>query len=107
MAFADTIASHLDGPLLSSGLRDAITYAPRVGSPVTVAGFFDAAFVLAEVGGAGVQNVMPAAFVRVADLPVDPEDDDAVVTVNGKTYRVTGIRPDGTGVAVLLLREEP
>ena len=106
MSFAALARDLLDAPLLRSSLRDAVRYAPRVGEPVDVFGLFDAAYVRADVGGVAVQNVGPAVTLRLADLPTDPEEDEPEITVNGTTYCVTEMRPDGVGLVVLMLREE-
>lgn len=84
----------------------SVTYAPEVGSPVEVTGIFDAQYVLAKGGlaEAGVETLGPAVFLRLEDLPVDPEDDEPTLTIGGVDYRVTERRPDGMGGIVLALR---
>jgi hypothetical protein len=83
----------------------AIIYAPAVGSPVTVPGIFDANYVLSQgTGPAGVSVLGPAVFLRIEDLPTDPELDDPTITIAGLSYRVSERRPDDLGGIVLALR---
>lgn len=83
----------------------SIVYRPSGGSPVPVIGVFDAQFVLAKGDAeAGVETLGPAVFLRLEDLPTDPEDDEPTLMINGVNYRVIERRPDGIGGVVLALR---
>lgn len=104
MAFADLVAQ-VDRAALSTLGGEPVTYAPEVGSAVEVTGIFDAQYVLAKGGAeAGVEALGPAVFLRLEDLPVDPEEDEPTLTIGGVDYRVTERRPDGMGGIVLALR---
>lgn len=82
-----------------------VIYLPDVGDPVEVIGIFDAQYVLSKGGAeAGVESLGPAVFLRIEDLPVDPEADDPTLVINAASYRVTERRPDGMGGIVLALR---
>lgn len=85
-----------------------VTYEPQYaqdGAPVTVTGLYDAQFVLAKGGAdAGVESLGPAVFLRLSDLPTDPEVDEPTITVGLSRYRVTERRPDGCGGVLLVLR---
>jgi len=81
----------------------ATTYDPAVGAPVSVTGIFDAAYVRAEAGEAGVSSSGPAVFYRLLDLPVDPEDDEPVITIAGVAYEVSVVQKDGQGGVLLRL----
>lgn len=82
----------------------AITYTPPGGEAAPVDGIFDNAYVFVAEGEAGVASVGPAVFFRLADLPSDPEDEDGtIVTINGATYSVKRVKPDGQGGVVLAL----
>lgn len=86
-------------------LGDAVTYAPSSGAPVVVRGIFDAAYVRAEVGEAGLSTSSPAVFLRLEELPSDPDVDEPLLTVGGVTYRPHECEKDGQGgVRVLLHR---
>jgi hypothetical protein len=45
----------------------------------------------------------PTVFLRLEDLPSDPEDDDATITVSGVDYRITEPQKDGQGGVLLNL----
>jgi hypothetical protein len=85
---------------------ELVTYAPAVGVPVQVTGIFDANYVLVtgSIGNAGVEALGPAVFFRLEDLPVDPEDDEPLLTIRGVDYKVTERRPDDMGGIVLAIR---
>jgi len=85
-------------------LGGTVVYAPSDGEPVEVPGIFDAAWVRVDAGEAGVTSVGPAVFLRLSDLPSDPEDDaGARVTAGGTTYRIREAQRDGQGGVVLHL----
>jgi hypothetical protein len=93
----------LNGAVLAH-FGEPTTYSPKVGQAVQVTGIFDAAYVRVEAGEAGVSSGGPAVFYRLADLPVDPADDEPEITVGGVTYAVRETKKDGQGGLVLLLR---
>lgn len=80
-----------------------ITYTPGAGSAVSVRGIFDAAYVRVDIGQAGVSSAGPAVFLRVEDLPTDPETDSATVTVGAVEYEIRECQKDGQGGVLLLL----
>lgn len=96
LAAADRAAlQHLGGP---------VRYTPSAGAPVDVRGIFDAAYVRADAGQAGVVSSGPAVFLLVADLPSDPGTDlAATVTVDGATYKIREPQKDGLGGVLLQL----
>lgn len=97
LAMADRAAlQHLGG---------SVRYTPEYGEPVDVSGVFDAAFVTADVSAQqGVVSSSPAVFLRLSDLPTDPEVDDPIITVDAVQYRVKEPRKDGQGGVLLILR---
>lgn len=104
MAFSDLVAlvdraaqKHLGGV--------EVTYVPQFGAPVLVTGIFSEQFVLAE-GGAGmtgVEQVGPAIFFRLDDLPIHPDSDNPLITIGGVGYRIRERQVDGMGGIRLLL----
>lgn len=82
-----------------------VIYQPEVGGPVTVQGIFDERYTLVQPGNAGVEQLGPAVFLRLEDLPVHPDDDEPRLTIGGKVYTVRERQPDGPqgGGIVLLL----
>jgi hypothetical protein len=104
MTFAELVAG-ADRAVHATLGGELVTYAPAEGGPVEVTGIFDAVYVLASGNAeAGVETTGPAVFLRLEDLPVDPEDDEPTLTIRGVAYRVTERRPDSMGGIVLALR---
>lgn len=102
--FADLI-TNMDRAVQSNLGGEEVIYQPELGAAVPVTGVFDALFVLAQgTAEAGVETLGPAVFLLLADLPVDPEEDDPILTIRGVDYRVIERRPDGAGGIVLALR---
>lgn len=89
-------------------LGSSVSYAPGTGAPVSVLGVFDAAYQRVDLGSSGVSSVGPAVFLRLEDLPTNPETDAACrVTVAGVTYLAHTVEPDGLGGVRLLLTRTP
>jgi hypothetical protein len=83
-----------------------IVYTPEGGVGVPVSGVFDEMYVLSKGDAeAGVETLGPAVFLRRAELPTDPDDDEPTLTIRGSDYRVVERRPDGIGGIVLALRK--
>jgi hypothetical protein len=102
MSFADLVEradraaqDHLGGV--------TVTYAPAVGAAVEVVGIFDEVYRLLDPGEAGVEQVTPAVFFRLDDLPVHPDEDEPELTIEGLTYQIRERQPDGQGGIRLLL----
>lgn len=105
MSFAELVAA-VDLAARTALGGEPVTYDP-VGTspPVVVTGIFDEQYVLAKgTAEAGVGVLGPAVFLRLADLPTNPEDDEPALTIRSVVYRVTERRPDGMGGIVLALR---
>lgn len=102
MAFADLLA-YVDRAALRH-LGSAVGYKPEGGASVSVYGIFDAAYVKVDAGNAGVSSCGPAIFLKLADLPSDPSDDNPEITVAGVAYQVKEAQPDGLGGVLLQLR---
>lgn len=84
---------------------EAVVYQPADDDPVEVTGVFDARYVLAKGDPeAGVETLGPAVFLRLDDLPTDPELDDPILIIRALEYRVIERRTDGIGGIVLALR---
>jgi hypothetical protein len=102
--FADLVAD-IDRAAQAELGGEPVIYRPAVGDEVQPIGIFDAQYVLAQGDAeAGVEAAGPAVFLRLSDLPVDPELDEPTLTIDGIGYRVTARKPDGIGGIVLLLR---
>jgi len=68
----------------------------------TVRVIFDKAWYQDTPGTAGIASTQPMALAELANLPAAAADDTLVI--NGTTYTVTEVHPDGTGLVMLLLR---
>lgn len=88
------VLEHLGGP---------VTYTSAEGDTVEVIGIFDRSYVRLDAGEAGVSSTGPALFVRLEDLPADPETDNPTIMVDGTKYRVREVEPDGRGGVRLLM----
>lgn len=103
MAFADLLAV-ADRATLNVLGDDPVTYTPGAGGAVEVDGIFDAAYQLADAGQPGVSSSGPAVFLRLEDLPTDPETDTAAtVTVGGQLYTQAEVKKDGKGGVLIRL----
>ncbi|MES2170552.1 MAG: hypothetical protein V4479_07500 [Actinomycetota bacterium] len=111
VARIDRNAQHLLG-------GETVIYRPQFGMPVAVVGIFDDSFKLAGGSGAneaGVEARVPTVFLQLADLPVDPDLDNPILTiggiatgnvmVGGTDYRVVERLPADFGSVVLALRK--
>lgn len=105
MAFEDLVAG-IDRIAATALGGEPVIYRPSIEATVTVTGIFDENYTLAKgTAEAGVETLGPAVFLRLEDLPVDPDDDDDVtLEIREVEYRVVERRPDGMGGAVLQLR---
>jgi hypothetical protein len=105
MSFFDLIAD-IDRTAQRLLGGEPMIYRPEVGDPVTVVGIFDQQYVLARGNAhAGVETLSPAVFLRLEDLPTDPEDDEPTLTIRAVVYRVGERKPDGIGGIVLELHK--
>lgn len=80
---------------------DSATYFDVHGVLQTIEGIFDAAGVVANVGGFGVASSAPSLTASTASLPADPVG--LALTLRGCDYVVAAAEPDGTGITRLLL----
>jgi hypothetical protein len=101
MGFTDLLASADRAALQHLG--STVRYAPKVGDPVEVRGIYDAAYLKATVGQAGVSGSVPAVFLMLSDLPEDPSSGNATITVDGASFKVREVQKDGQGGVVLQL----
>ncbi len=95
------VQDHLGGVVAS--------YQPLVGDAVEVTGLFDENYVLVRPDNSGIEQVMPAFWVRLEDLPVHPDEDEPTITIGDRTYRVRERQLDGSvggGIRLLLHRAE-
>lgn len=85
----------------------AATWTPAAGGgPYTLNVIFDNANFDSPIGSAGATGLTPtcmAADDQLAQVSGGAKRNDTLV-INGTTYKIADIQPDGTGVTALVLR---
>lgn len=82
-----------------------VIYTPAsTGIDESIPGVFDAAHQVVDLATGEQSDLGPTLGIRLADLSVAPKQDDRLV-VDGTTYQVNDVRPDGQGGALLPLRK--
>lgn len=79
------------------------TATTRFGEVVQFPVIFDNGYAAGSVGLAGMAGTQPSALVRSAD--VSDVSVGGSLDVNGATYVVAELQPDGTGMTTLLLEK--
>lgn len=102
MAFSDLIDSADRAVLGHCGGIDVI-YTTEAGAPTTVQGIFDEEYVLSDPGRAGVEQITPAVWLQLEDLPTDPRAENPTVTILGNVYTVRERPTDGVGGSIRLI----
>lgn len=103
MGFVDNFNSHLDSML--EGLGEEAIYTPDGGSPVTIRGIFDSAYVAIEGESVQITGTSPRFTCKSSDIP-NIQTGDALA-IYSKNYSVVEVQPDGAGVTQILLEEQP
>ncbi len=85
---------------------EEVVYTPSGGAAVTIYAHFDQAYEAVDSGSqAVVMSTQPKLTVPTSWLP-DAADQDDLVRVRGRNYRVVELQPDGAGLVDVLLHEE-
>lgn len=79
------------------------TYTPAGGVAATIKVLFDNEYELIGLLGGAVSSTGPAAQCKTSDVSSAKKGD--ALTVSGVNYSVTEVKPDGTGMTVLMLRK--
>ena len=91
-----------------------VAYIPSVekrpeyeGIPIEITAIFDDNREVVDISAVGVDVVARRTVLDVilADLGIEPKEGDAV-EINGVTYQVVDVQPDGYGSSVLVLSQE-
>lgn len=81
------------------------TYTKASGGASSVKGIFDNEFYAADTGaGVAFVSAQPRFMVRSADMPTGADYGDGIA-IDGISYTVRTIQPDGTGMTTLLLEK--
>lgn len=106
MAFLDLIAA-ADRAVQANLGGVVVTWQSDEWGDAMVPGMFDESYVRVDASEAGVEQVGPAFFCRLEDLPKRPTDDESQPRIvhGGLTYQIAERQEDGAGgVRLLLLR---
>jgi hypothetical protein len=82
----------------------AATYTPSGGSSSSIVVIFRNEFYLEDAGGIGVETTQPVITVEISKVPGVSHGD--VIGIDGADYNVVGVRPDGTGIAEIVLEAQ-
>ena len=107
MTFKSEIDADLGNMLSDDEFGYEVTYTPQVGAALTLNGIFDKDFISVDVGQEAppITDQKPTLMVRLSDFATPPLQDDTCV-VDGNTYTVLEVQPDGTGAALLILEAQ-
>lgn len=118
MAFFDHVAAADRAVQAHLGGVVALWSSPEWGD-AEVPGIFDRAYERIDASEAGVDQVAPAFFCRVSDLPRHPDEDGSAIRltieadhdgfglVEARTFQIASRQGDGAGgVRLLLLRAD-
>lgn len=97
--------SDIDNLLFTDYAVDAV-YTPAGGQAASIKVIFDNEFQAIEMlgGGVGFESTSPAALYKTASVSSAKHGD--TLAISGKTYYITGVQPDGTGITRLILSED-
>ena len=102
MGLKDDIDTDLGNMLDDSEFGYEATYSKATGGKCN--GIYDNDFVSVDVGenAPPVTDQKPTLMVRLSDFDTEPAQDDTLI-VDGTSYTVLEVQPDGTGAALLIL----
>lgn len=92
--------------LNSDEFGDSATYTKVAGGTATLTGIFDAPHIAIEAfGGASISDRRPTFLCRTADIPSGAVGGDGgdTLLVDGATYQVVDLQPDGQGMTTIIL----
>jgi hypothetical protein len=99
--FIENFNNFVDGILMDT-LGDDVVFTPSVGAGVAIKGIFNNAYYEAADGtGYGVGSSSPAVQCRDADVL---NAAGGQIAYGGITYNIVSVKPDGTGITLLILR---
>ncbi len=92
---------------VAQNLGTPATWTPKgSGSPVSLRAKFNRRHVVFDVNaGVNVTTSSSSAWIRIADLPREPIEDDGF-DVDGLSFVIVGFEPDGQGGALLVLERK-
>ncbi|HDK41519.1 MAG TPA: hypothetical protein ENG93_02540 [Nitrospirae bacterium] len=100
MTLKDQLTSDIDMMLDTSEFAVTATY----DGSTSVNGIFDNDYEAADLGEGAVEASVPTFLYKSSDI--SNVQQGMTLVVNGTTYKVREIRPDGTGMTLLVLSED-
>lgn len=101
MSFGSDVASMDRSVIALLGDDESVVYVASSGASVTVRGVFHDEHALLMDGN--VETTGPAVFLRLPDLPSDPDSDDPTLTIRGRSYVPHRRQRDSLGGILLYL----
>lgn len=96
MAFAEDLSPFFD----TGDFGTSATFTHAGGSSVAVVGIFDASY----DDPLGIEGSFPRFVCASSGVPSVAHRD--LLVIGSATYKVVGVKPDGTGVVILTLQEQ-
>ncbi len=96
MAFTEDLSPFFD----TGDFGESATFMHASGSPVVINVIFDASF----DDPLGIAGAFPRAVCSAGDVTGVVHGDTLVI--GSTTYKVVGVKPDGTGVVILTLQQQ-
>jgi len=84
-------------------LGKTVTYTPQNGSPKAITVLFDNEYLGMDLNAGTMSTTGPAAYCKSEDLSSTPKGD--AFTIDGTSYTVQDIQPDGTGMTICMLKK--
>lgn len=91
--------------LNSDEFGDGAVYTLVYGDTASLTGIFDVPHIAIEFGDSSIADRRPTFLCRTADVPSDAAGGEAgdTLEVDGETYNVIALEPDGLGMTRILL----
>lgn len=97
MAFTEDFDDFID----TDDFGVSATYTPDGGSPVSIDGIFDKEFLAIDEGVVTLSSSNPMFLTKTTNVSSAAPDD--TLLVDSVTYKIVEVRPDGTGMTMLIL----
>ncbi|HLB00905.1 MAG TPA: hypothetical protein VJO14_05935 [Bacteroidota bacterium] len=99
------LTSDLETIFNTDELAQTATYIRQGYASAQVPVIFGNEYVVAQgPGEQGIGTSAPTALCKTADVPAAAEGD--TLTIDGMTYRILEVQPDGTGITLLILSKD-
>lgn len=94
---------NLDEFFDTSDFAVTAVYNPGGGSPTSISVIYDNEYLSSVLGGIEVENKNPMILCKTSDV-ANAKHGETIV-VNGITYKIIEVQPDGTGLTSLILSQ--